>query len=239
MPHQALINEIAAFKHSAAHVGLLQHLVFCICTCDVLWAKPNVQHPQATYKLLVVFKKHGQLLLLQRQCEVRFHDVRLHIVRIVLGHQPRRQVDAHHLGRRLVDVFHQRGKAAGKCLVQSGTEKSVNHHRFGRQFRRVEVHHNLRKGLDALTIHHPLLVRGAVVRQFTVNVEEKHRHLIASLGHQTGHSQRIAAVVSWASKHHERRSVVPFFSQDAHNGLGRTFHQVDACHGLVFNRKLV
>ena len=239
MPHQAFVHKVAAFKHSAAHVGLFQHLVFCVCLCDELGVKPNVQHAQTTEKLLVVFKKHGQLLLLQCQRKVCSHDMRLHVMRIILGHQTRRQVDTHHLCRRLVDVFHQRGEPTSKCFVQPCTEKAVYHHRFGRQFRRVEVHNNLGKGLDALTLHCPLLVFGTVVRQFSVNVEEKHRHLIASLGHQTSHSQRIAAVVSWASKHHERRSVVPFFSQDAHNGLGRTFHQVDACHGLVFNRKLV
>ena len=119
MTHLPLVSELATLAQAAADVGLLLQDKLCIGASDVLLRKAYVEYSQLSQEVLVVGQQHRELLLTKCQREVGFDDIRTDVVGIVLGHESRGNVYAHHLALRLVDVLHQRGEAARQRLVQT------------------------------------------------------------------------------------------------------------------------
>ena len=72
---------------------------------------------------------------------------------------------------------------------------------------------------DFLGVDKPLLVSSAVLRQFVVDIEQVHAHLIMVFGQHTRHGQSVTAVVSGAGKDHHGRTVGPLI----HDGTGQSF----------------
>ena len=99
-------------------------------------------------------------------------DVGTDVVGVVFRHQARRYVDADNLGRRGIDIFHQRGKATCQRLVQTRSEESVNHHHVRFQLGWVEFLNHLHKLLQLLHLLQPLLVGSTVTCPNDINKAE-------------------------------------------------------------------
>ena len=109
-------------QHQLAHVVFLDNGVLRIQLPHTLLAQTDVEHAEVAYKLLILREEERQLDLLEGQRMVSTDDVGTHVVRVVLRHQTRWNVDADYLGWRSVDIFHERGESSCKRLVKSGTE---------------------------------------------------------------------------------------------------------------------
>ena len=116
--HRALVGEgVAGPQHGADLVGLGDgplrvHLV------DGVRAESDVEHLHLARELLVLGEEEAELQLLEGQRQAGADDVGPDVIRVVLAHQARRQVDADHLGPRRVDILHQRGEAPRQRLVK-------------------------------------------------------------------------------------------------------------------------
>ena len=119
MAHRALVGKRVAVLDQGCDVLQLHQRIVGIHLVDALLAQADVQHLQLAHELLMLGKEERQFRLLQRQCQRSPNDVRTHVIRVVLRHQARRHVDAHHLGLRGIDIFHQRSEAARQWLVQA------------------------------------------------------------------------------------------------------------------------
>ena len=139
-----------------------------------------------------------------------------HVERVVLGQQSRWQVDTHHLTSRLVDVFHQRGKAAVERFVKSRTKKTIHHQGICVQCGRFKVERNLLEQVGFFRLNDAFLVNGTVFRQLVAGVEQVDTHRVSLFRQHASHGQRIASVVSRTGKHHDGRAVGPLIG----NGLG-------------------
>ena len=179
--HVALVGEVAAGEQEAAHVLLFQDAEAGVGVLDELLRETDVEHLQATQVSLAVGEEHGDLLLLEGEGEVSLNDVGVDVVGVVLAHEPRGDVDAHHLGRTLVDVFHHGGETAGERFVETAAEETVHHQRGGGELGRVEVDRHLGELHGGLCFEEPLLVGGAVVGEFVVNIKQENTDLIAVL----------------------------------------------------------
>ena len=162
-------------------------------------------------------------------------DVGTDVVGVVFRHQTRRHVDADNLGRRGIDIFHQRGKATCQRLVQTRSEESVNHHHVRLQLGWVEFLNHLHKLLQLLHLLKPLLVGSTVRREVSTDVKEKSTHPVVLLCQQTGYGKCVATVIARTGKHHDGRRVRVFLYDGLRNRLGRTLHKIEARNGLVLN----
>ena len=107
MTHQTLMGEIAAGNNQCTHVVGLLHRIHRIGLRNILLGKVDVEHFQTTDILLVVGEEHGEFLHAKGQGKVGMDDMGVVVVGVALRHQSGGKVDADHLARRLVDVFHQ------------------------------------------------------------------------------------------------------------------------------------
>ena len=117
--HLPLVGKLATLAQAAADVGLLLQDKLCIGAGNILLREAYVEHSQLSQEVLVVGQQHRKLLLTKCQREVGFDDICPDVVGVVLGHESRRDVDAHHLTLRLVDVLHQRREATRQRFVQT------------------------------------------------------------------------------------------------------------------------
>ena len=76
---------------------------------------------------------------LQTKSKVCMHNARRCIIRIILAHQPRRDVDSDDLCRRSIDKLHNGGEPTGQRFVETAAEESVDNYVFGCQFREDEL----------------------------------------------------------------------------------------------------
>ena len=119
MTHLSLVGKLATLAQATADVGLLLQDKLCIGAGNILLRQAYVEHSQLSQEVLVVGQQHRKFLLTKCQREVGFDDICTDIIGIVLGHESRRNVDAHHLALRLVDVLHQRREATRQRFVQT------------------------------------------------------------------------------------------------------------------------
>jgi len=162
MTHRAFVGKVAPMAQTRDQVCLFLNAAPYLCFLDIVGAQTDVQHPQPSQILLAVGQHHAELLLLQRKRQIRTDNILPDVISIVLAHQSRRHVDTDHLGRTLIDVFHQGGKATAEGFVESRAEESVHNQRVGGQLRRIEVHSNFCKMVDFFGIYQSLLIGGAV-----------------------------------------------------------------------------
>ncbi len=176
--------------------------------------------------------------MLYGEGQVGVDDVGVDIISIVLAHQSRRQVNADHLTRTLVDILDQRGETAHEGLVEPRAKETVHHHRVGIERRRVEAERDFRE-LHLALLHEAVAIGGAVGRQLVMDVKQIGRHLIAGIGEQPRHGKGVAAVVARTGKDDHGRAVGPLFHDGSGEGLGGTLHEIDALYGFVLYRILV
>ena len=117
--HRALVGKRRAPAQQRAHGLLFQNGVLRVGFLHALLTEAYVENLQLADILLVLLEEERQLGILQRQRQRGTYNVGADVIRIVLGHQARGHVDAHHLGLRGIDILHQRGKAAGQRLVEA------------------------------------------------------------------------------------------------------------------------
>ena len=127
----------------------------------------------------------------------------------------------------LIDVFHKRGKSAGKRLVESRAKESVNHHGACLKLGRVELLRYFEKTFDALMGGHQLPVFGTVGRKMAADVEQVDAHLVVLVGQHSCHGQCVAAVVARSCKHHEGRGVAPALGDGKRQRTGSALHQIE------------
>ena len=169
--HASLVGEVAALLQQGAHFVLVYYVVAGVCLCHAFLADAYVEHFQPADVVLVLCEKERQLGLLERQRQVGMYGVGPHVVGVVLGHQPRRHVDAHHAGRGSVDILYQRGETAGQRLVEPGAKQPVDHQGAGVEVGRVELLLHFNELLYFLDGNEPVLVCGAIGRQMPGDVE--------------------------------------------------------------------
>ena len=100
------------------------------------------------------------------------NDVGTHVVRVVLRHQTRRNVDGNHLGWRRVDILDQRSKATSQRFVEARAEESVDDQHIGFEDGRIELFNDFDELLDALVVLKTLLVGSTVGRKTATNIKE-------------------------------------------------------------------
>ena len=237
--HVAFVGEGAAVGQKRPDVALFEHGELRLRFLQPLLAQADVERAKFAYELLVFGEEEGQFLVLKGQREVGFDDVCADVVSVVLGHQPRGNVDAHDVGRRLVDVFHQRCEAPCQRLVEARAEQPVHHEGLRFKLRRVELVGHLHKVFHFAAIGQPLLVGLAIFRQFVVDIEKIGAHIVVLLGQQTCRGQGIAAVVAGSGKNHDGGVNRKAVGNGTRDGLGGAFHQVNRTDGLVLYGVLV
>ena len=225
---------VTANEHLAYH-RLFNHRILCLHLLHTLLAQTDVEHAQLTDKDLVLGEQERQLGLLQGQRGMGADDVGTNIIGVVLGHQTRGHVDTDNLGRRGVDVFHQRGKATGQRFVEPRTEESVNHQHVGLQLGRVELFNHLHECFQLLGFLQPLLVGGTVGCKMPADIEKVSTHLIVLLSQQTRHGKGVAAIVSWSGKDNDRGCIRVFLDDGLSQRLSRTLHEIETRNGLVLD----
>ena len=171
MTHLTLVGKFASRTQPWTNVLLFDERELRVGAGNELLRKTDVEHANLAEIRLVVGQEHRQFQVAERQRQVGLDDVGTHVVGVVLGHQSRRNVDAHDLAGRLVDVFRQRRETTRKRFVQSRTKKSVDDERISIEFRRVEVERHLREILDTVAVAQPFFVNRALVRQIVVDIE--------------------------------------------------------------------
>ena len=105
--------------------------------------------------------------------------------------------------------------------------------------RRVKLVDNLGEVFDAVGIENALLVGRAVFRQFVVDVEEVNGYFIVLLAEHSGHSQRVAAIVSGTCKDNHGLLRVPFGGDGSRQRFGCALHQVNGADRLMLHRVMV
>ena len=190
-------------------------------------------------KLLVLGEEKRQFGLLKCEGECSFYDIRPHVVCIVLCHQSRGHVNAHHLCCRGVDIFHERGKTSGKGFVKTWAKQTIHNEYVLVEYGRVKLlcHHCQR--MHFLAVGKSLPVGCTVGREMSRNIEEPHVNRVVLLCQHPCHSQCIAAIITWSGKDNNRCGVVPFCADGMGQSPCRTFHEVDRFYRLIFYRKLV
>ena len=104
--HLSLVGKEAAAEHEGADVVLFDHGVVGLQLLRAFLAETDVEGAQLSDVRLELWEEECQLGLLQRQRVGCSDDVRAYIISIVLRHQTGRHIEAHHLGRRAVDILH-------------------------------------------------------------------------------------------------------------------------------------
>ena len=239
MAHVTLVGEGAAGAKHRTHLRRISNGVLCVLSVHAFLAQPYVELLHLAHELLVLGKEERQLQLVERQRDVGPDDVRAYIICIVLGHETRGHVDAHHLGGRAVDVFHQRGEATGKGLAQPRAKETIDHQHSFFQAGRVELLRHLGEQLPSAPVPQTLLVLSTVGREMIRDVEQERVDGIARLAKQTRHGEGIAAVVARTGKHHDGHRRRPPTGDGIDNGTRRTLHKVYRLYRLVFNGELV
>ena len=117
--HLPLVGKLATLAQATADVGLLLQDKLCIGAGNILLREANVEHSQLSQEVLVVGQQHREFLLTKCQREVGLDNIRTDVIGIILGHESRGNVYAHHLTLRLVDVLHQRREATRQRFVQT------------------------------------------------------------------------------------------------------------------------
>ena len=231
--HLPFVGKLAAGLQSLTDVRFLGHDKHSIGAGNILLRQADVEHTQLAQEVLVVGQQHRELLLSEGQREVGFDDVLTNVVGIVLGHESRRNIDAHHTARRLVDVLHKRSKTTRQWFIESRAEQTVNNQCLSPQARRVEVERHLDEVLYAATVAQTFFVDGAFVRKLVMDIKQVDGNSVALLAQHTGNGQGIATVVAGTGKHDHGRTRVPPLGDDAGHSLGGTLHEVYRPNGLV------
>ena len=233
--HGSLVGKVATGLHQQADVVLFENAEFAFRLLDEFRRESDIQYLQSSQVYLVVCQHHRQLLLLQGQRQVGTDDVGCDVVGVVFRHQTRWQVDAHHLGCTLVDVFYQGRKTACQRFVQSAAKEAVYYEHAGFQLRRVEVDAYLGKLLGAFALDESLLVAGTVGRELVVDVKQENVNLITIFSQHSCHGKRIASVVAWSCENDHRSTVRPFLLDGTCQRLSGTFHEVERSDWFMLN----
>ena len=106
MSHLSLVSKGIAAHQTAAHLLFLNDVVNGVHLGDAFLTETNVEHAELSDEGLILSKEERELGLLQGQRQRGTNDVRAYIISIIFRHQTGRHVEAHHLGRRAVDILH-------------------------------------------------------------------------------------------------------------------------------------
>ena len=183
---------------------------------------------------LILGEEEGELLLLERQCEVCLDDIGPHVVGVVFCHQTRRHVNADNLGGAGVDVFHQRCETASQWFVQAGTEQTIYHQHILFQKGRLKLLNNLNQGLRTFFLQ-ALFVDGTVLREMAGYVEEVGCHIVIPVDEHSGNSQCITAVIARSGKDDDGRRAAPMVGNGLGQRLSCPLHQIDGFYGFMLN----
>ena len=224
--HRALVGEVVALQHLALDVRRVDGVVCSRNGVDEVFREANVERAHLAQILLAVGEEHCELLRVQRQRHVGSNYGRVVLRSVALGHESRRDVDAHYLRRRLVDVAHERSESARERLLQSRTEESVHNERLLRELRRLEVRRNLGQLVRQSFAHESVAVLGALLREMVMDVEQENVYDIAFLGEQSRHGESVAAVVARTCEHYDRRRLRPSLANGVGDGFRRPLHKV-------------
>ena len=232
-PEVSLMGKPSAGLQQGGHLLILQHIEVGLHLINRLLAQPDVQQFPFAHIGLVLREEERQLRQLQAQGEVGTHDVRRHVIGVVLAHQPGGDVNGDHLRRRGVDILHHGGESAGKRLVEPAAEETVHHHVVFRQRRGdklrgdfVEVH--------ARHARQPLLVRRAIRRERAFGIEEIDFQPISLRRQQTGDGERVASVVARSGEYGQGRFRVPASGNRFRQRPGGALHQVNGGNRFIF-----
>ena len=200
-----------------------------------LFTEANIQQPPFAHIDFIFREEERQLGQLQAQCKVGTDNARRHIERVILPHQPRRNINRHHPGRRGIDKLYHCGKPSRQRLVKPAAEKAVDDDIICRQLGEDELSGDFVE-IDIGQGSQPFHIKGTVGRKIVFGVKQKRLYPVSLLLQQTGHSQGIAPVVARTGKDREGSFRTPPPGNGPHYGPGSALHQVDGSNRFIFYR---
>ena len=138
MSHLTFVGEGRTLEEHGAYLSFLNNGIVGFYLVNTFLTQTDVQYAQLSYKRLVLREEESQFRLLKCQRKIGMDDIGTDIISIVLRHQTGGYVNGHNIRSRTVNVLDQGGKTACQRLVESRTEKSVNHQHSFFQVGRIE-----------------------------------------------------------------------------------------------------
>lgn len=171
------------------------------------------------------------------------HDGRRRVARVVLAHEARGEVEAHHLCPRGVDKLNERRETAAEGLAQPDAEERVDDDRAAAEGRSFKLLAHFREAQFRAFALQAFRLVAAFLAERALRVEEVSLHALRPHAvQQPGHGQAVAAVVARSGEDHEGRfGDVVLLGNEAHSPFGRTLHELRRAdllllHGRSFER---
>ena len=208
----ALMAKGRTCLYQSGHIGTFRYLIRNAHLVKLVKAQPYRQHMRLSCINLIVGQYERQFGQPDGQCMGSPHNGRRRIVSIVLAHQSRRHINAHHIDLCRIDKLYQSGISAPKGLVKPCTKQGVNYQGVGAQFGCFKLLLYFNEIHFRTFLAQPFGIHLAVLAQRIVGIKQKSLYaLIATFAQHTGHSQTIATIVARTRKYNNRLFVVGVF----------------------------
>ncbi len=227
------------------HLSLFYYMKTARSRLDDILVEAYLHHTPLPYQIGIIPEEKRYAGKLHRQSQIGMDYIAVDGIGIEIARHARRYVDAHHRGRRLVDIPHQHLETTLKTLAQTRSEQTVYHYRVGRQFRKLQLILDLYEIDLTARRKHLVAERPAVERQhLAADIEQIHRRTVALTHHYGGYRQSVGTIIARTGKKDERTRRTPSRHDLVSHAASRTFYQFarrDAVylHGAPVDRSYI